>query len=107
MGGGGGSMTGMLSGRGQANLLTRTTALLAICFFATTLALAVLAKNTTQTITLEDTINQRIELQEGADAETEGAAPAEAPDDAGAEAAPAVPDEASEGATEAPAVPVE
>lgn len=43
LGGGGsgsGGMGGFLSGRSQANLLTRTTAILAICFFATSLALA-------------------------------------------------------------------
>ncbi|GGK26882.1 preprotein translocase subunit SecG [Salinarimonas ramus] len=38
-GGGGGFMTG----RGQANALTRTTAVLAALFFATSLALAILA----------------------------------------------------------------
>lgn len=37
--GGSGGMGGFLSGRGQANLLTRTTAILAICFVATSLTL--------------------------------------------------------------------
>jgi preprotein translocase subunit SecG len=32
-----------MSGRGATNLLTRTTAILAACFFATSIALAVLA----------------------------------------------------------------
>jgi preprotein translocase subunit SecG len=40
IGGGGG---GFLTGRGQANLLTRVTAVLAICFITTSLVLAVLA----------------------------------------------------------------
>lgn len=43
MGGGGGSPTGFLTGRGQANLLTRTTAFLGAAFFATSLILSILA----------------------------------------------------------------
>lgn len=42
IGGGGG---GMMSSRGTANVLTRTTAILAAVFFATSLALALIAKN--------------------------------------------------------------
>jgi len=38
-GAGAGGMGGFLSGRGQANLLTRTTAILAVCFVATSLIL--------------------------------------------------------------------
>jgi preprotein translocase subunit SecG len=41
IGGGGGG--GFLTGRGTANVLTRTTAILALCFFATSIALAILA----------------------------------------------------------------
>jgi preprotein translocase subunit SecG len=40
IGGGGG---GLMSGRGQANFLTRTTSLLGAAFFATSLALTVIA----------------------------------------------------------------
>ena len=40
---GGGTMGGMMSARGTANLLTRTTAILAACFIATSLLLAILA----------------------------------------------------------------
>jgi preprotein translocase subunit SecG len=40
MGGGGG---GFLTSRGTANVLTRTTAILAMCFFATSLLLSILA----------------------------------------------------------------
>jgi preprotein translocase subunit SecG len=43
IGGGGGG--GMMSSRGSANVLTRATAILAVVFFATSLALALLAKN--------------------------------------------------------------
>ncbi len=43
LGMGGGGMSGFMSGRSTANLLTRTTAILAACFFATSIALALLA----------------------------------------------------------------
>jgi len=42
-GGGGGGMGGFLSGRSTANLLTRTTSILAALFFATSIALAILS----------------------------------------------------------------
>jgi len=42
MGGGGGG--GMMSGRGVGNLLTRTTGILAIAFFATSIGLTVIAR---------------------------------------------------------------
>ena len=42
-GGSGGGMGGFMSGRATANLLTRSTAILAACFFATSLTLAILA----------------------------------------------------------------
>ena len=44
IGGGGGG--GFLTGRGTANLLTRTTAFLAAAFFASSLALTILANQT-------------------------------------------------------------
>lgn len=44
IGGGGGGAGGFLTGRGTANLLTRTTALLAAAFFITSLALTMLAQ---------------------------------------------------------------
>ncbi len=40
---GGGTMGGLMTGRGTANLLTRTTAILATAFIVTSLLLAVLA----------------------------------------------------------------
>ena len=44
MGGGGpGGMGGMMSVRGSANLLTRTTTILAACFMCTSLVLAILS----------------------------------------------------------------
>jgi len=47
--GGGGGPTGLFTGRGQANLLTRTTAILGAVFFATSLALSILAARSTGT----------------------------------------------------------
>ena len=41
--GGGGGMGGFMTGRATADLLTRTTALLAACFMVTSLTLAILA----------------------------------------------------------------
>jgi preprotein translocase subunit SecG len=43
LGMGGGGMSGFMTGRSTANLLTRTTAVLAALFFATSIGLAVLA----------------------------------------------------------------
>ena len=43
--GGGGGGGGFLTGRGTANLLTRTTAVLAATFFATSIALSILAQH--------------------------------------------------------------
>ena len=43
LGMGGGGMSGFMTGRTTANLLTRTTAVLAGCFFVTSIGLAVLA----------------------------------------------------------------
>jgi preprotein translocase subunit SecG len=45
IGGGGGGMGGFLTARGAANLLTRTTAILATLFICTSLALAIIASN--------------------------------------------------------------
>jgi preprotein translocase subunit SecG len=42
---GGGGMSGFMTGRSTANLLTRTTAILAAAFFITSLALAYIAGN--------------------------------------------------------------
>jgi preprotein translocase subunit SecG len=42
-GGGGGGVAGFMTGRGQANALTRATAILAALFFVTSMALAVMS----------------------------------------------------------------
>ncbi|MFN0044646.1 MAG: preprotein translocase subunit SecG [Alphaproteobacteria bacterium] len=41
--GGGGGMSGFLTGRATANMLTRATAILAVLFFVTSIALAIIA----------------------------------------------------------------
>ena len=46
LGMGGGGMSGFMTGRSTANLLTRTTAFLAIAFFATSVLLVVLSNRT-------------------------------------------------------------
>ncbi len=43
--GGGGGMGGFMTGRATADLLTRTTALIAACFMVTSLTLAILSAN--------------------------------------------------------------
>ena len=53
MGGSGGG-GGFMSGRGAANLLTRTTAILAALFFVTSLALAILASGSRQSSSIMD-----------------------------------------------------
>ncbi|MBS0272719.1 MAG: preprotein translocase subunit SecG [Proteobacteria bacterium] len=45
MGLGGGTMGGLMTTRGSANLLTHTTAILAACFLVTSLGLAILASH--------------------------------------------------------------
>lgn len=47
-GGGGGGMGGFLTGRGTANLLTRTTAILAAIFMTTSILLTILSGGRTQ-----------------------------------------------------------
>jgi preprotein translocase subunit SecG len=51
---GGGGMGGFLSGRGQANLLTRTTAFLAAGFVITSLVLAILASRQAERASILD-----------------------------------------------------
>ena len=52
---GGGSSGGFMTGRGQANALTRLTAILATIFFFTSVVLAILAGSTGQTKSIFDT----------------------------------------------------
>ncbi|WP_428696926.1 preprotein translocase subunit SecG [Stappia sp.] len=54
IGGGGGG--GMMSSRGTANVLTRATAVLAAVFFATSLGLAIVAKNSDRPASILDAV---------------------------------------------------
>lgn len=55
LGMGGGNMGGLMSARGTANLLTRATAVLAACFFVTSLVLAILATRDDRPSSILDT----------------------------------------------------
>jgi len=48
MGGSGGGMGGFMTARGTANLLTRTTGILAAAFMGASLVLAIIANNSTE-----------------------------------------------------------
>ena len=56
IGGGGG---GFMTARGTANLMTRTTTILAIAFFTTTIILAIMAGYTTEPISIVDEVLQQ------------------------------------------------
>lgn len=81
IGGGGGG--GFLTGRGTANLLTRTTAALAAAFFATSILLTLVAQHTAPARSIFD---------------APGTTAPAAPGDASAPAAPAPAQQAPEGA---------
>lgn len=53
-GGGGGGAGGFMTGRGAANLLTRATAVLAACFFVTSIILTVLARQESEPTSILD-----------------------------------------------------
>ena len=53
-GGGGGGMGGFMTGRATADLLTRTTAILAAGFMVTSLLLAVIASNARESTSIPD-----------------------------------------------------
>ena len=63
-GGGGGGMGGFLTGRGTANLLTRTTAILAACFMATSLLLTILAGSSSERGSIVDQLPATAPAQE-------------------------------------------
>lgn len=54
--GGGGGGNQFLTGRGQASFLTRTTAILAGCFFATSLTLAIMASRMTESSIIDTAV---------------------------------------------------
>ena len=55
-GGGGGAGGGFMTARGTANLLTRVTAILAACFFGTSLILAIMAGAQRESISIVDEV---------------------------------------------------
>jgi len=57
LGMGGGGMSGFMTGRSTANLLTRTTAILAALFFATSVALVLLATHRGTTGSVMEPVN--------------------------------------------------
>ena len=71
IGGGGGGGGGFMSARGTADTLTRTTAILAACFFATSVALGLVARYGDDPASILDQIgtNPAAETQEGVPSE--------------------------------------
>ncbi len=90
--GGGGSPGGMLSARGAADFLTRTTKWLAVLFVVFAIVLAGLAINASGTSTLDDSLDRSVENEAAVDplAPVTGAGTATAPagSDAGSDTAP-------------------
>ena len=77
-GGGGGGFGGLMSGRASANLLTRTTAFLAMGFIATSLILAIVAaRNSAPTSILDQPVGGTSQTAPEATAPEVPAAPAE------------------------------
>jgi len=56
-GGGGGGAGGLMTGRAAGNLLTRSTGILAACFFATSMTLAILADGGQRTGSVLDSVD--------------------------------------------------
>ena len=56
IGGGGGAGGGFMTARGTANLMTRVTAILAACFFATSLILAIMAGYQREPVSIVDEV---------------------------------------------------
>jgi preprotein translocase subunit SecG len=94
---GGGSGGNFLSGRGQANVLTRTTTFLAIGFFATSIALTIVARVSDTPETLLERIEQNQSSTEPAIPETDSVLDVLGGNrDASNSPAPVTPDEPSE-----------
>ncbi|MEC7398842.1 MAG: preprotein translocase subunit SecG [Pseudomonadota bacterium] len=85
----GGSPSGMLSARGAADFLTRSTKWLAVVFVVLSIALAAIAVETTQGSSLETTLDRNVTPIEQQD--PLGGTPVTGPNEA-APAAPAAPD---------------
>jgi preprotein translocase subunit SecG len=90
--GGGGSPGGLMSARGAASFLTRATAILATMFVIVSIILAGVAVNSTGEREIDSTLDRSVTAPEEVDplaALGSTAAPAEATDEAAADAAPA------------------
>lgn len=79
----GGNPSGLMSARGAADFLTRTTAILAVLFVVLSIILAGLATNVSGERTIDDTLDRNVETAPldplAGQAGDTGAAPAEAP----------------------------
>ncbi len=71
-GGGGSGPSGFLTGRGQANVLTRSTAMLGAAFFVTSLALAIIASRTSAPRSIIDQVAPAGQTVPGAPAAPSG-----------------------------------
>ncbi|MDZ4736401.1 MAG: preprotein translocase subunit SecG [Rhodospirillaceae bacterium] len=91
-GGGAGGMAGFMTGRGQANLLTRLTAGLVVAFFVTSITLGILASGASERPSLFD----QLQLPTGTTTDE----PATGEEPAAADSVPAEPE------SDAPSVPV-
>ena len=61
IGGGGGAGGGFMTARGTASLMTRLTAILAACFFATSIILAIIAGGGNESVSIvEEVINETL-----------------------------------------------
>ena len=60
---GGGGSGGFMTARGTANVMTRTTTILAIGFFTTTIILAIMAGYTTEPVSIVDEVLQQAPAQ--------------------------------------------
>ena len=66
IGGGGGAGGGFMTARGTANLMTRVTAILAACFFATSIVLAIMAGAGNESVSIiDEVINETPEPTSG------------------------------------------
>jgi preprotein translocase subunit SecG len=72
IGGGGSGPSGFLTGRGQANVLTRTTAILGAAFFVTSLTLAVIASRSSAPRSIIDGVTPQGQTAPGAPASPGG-----------------------------------
>lgn len=106
-GGGGSGLSGFLSGRGTANVLTRTTAVLAACFMATSIALTIFAGGGQERSILDELPAEGAGSGAGTGAGTGAGAGSGAGTDGGGTSAPQ-PDASKDGDTgQSPEVPLE